>query len=160
MATSAANGKALLGAVRQMNREEFDAFLAEALSLRAQSTGATLSPEETKLIRRINRGLPVKWQRRYAQLAERRKRGSLTAVEHQKLLQLTHEAESRDAERAAALVKLAKLRHLPVRVLMKQRASLLSRPIARRRIGVRELVLPRAVASIAEGGPKRQVMTW
>jgi hypothetical protein len=36
------------------------------------------------------------------------------------LLKLTHEAERRDADRAAALVKLAKLQRLTVRALMKR----------------------------------------
>jgi hypothetical protein len=44
----------------------------------------------------------------------------LTSDEHAELLKLTHEAENRDAERAAALLELAKLRRLPIRVLMKQ----------------------------------------
>jgi hypothetical protein len=44
----------------------------------------------------------------------------LSAQEHEEFLKLTHEAETCDAERASALVELAKLRRVPVRTLMKQ----------------------------------------
>jgi hypothetical protein len=120
MPTIEVSAKELLEAVKQMPPEEFDAFIEQALSLRAQPRGASLSAEETQLILRINRGLPEAWCKRYAQLSQRRKKGKLTAAEHEELLKLTHEAESRDADRAAALLELAKLRRLPMRVLMKQ----------------------------------------
>ena len=128
MATPEVNGKDLLNAVRQMAAEEFDAFLAKALSVRKEPSATTLSHEETQLIRRINRGLPAQFCKRYAQLAARRKRGSLSGAEHQELLKLTGEAERRDAERAAALVKLAKLRRVPLHVLMKK-MGIEARPI-------------------------------
>ena len=115
-----ANGRALLDAVKQLPAEEFDAFIERALSLRARPRSPTLSAEETRLIKQINRGLSAEWERRYARLEDRRKKGKLTASEVQELLALTHEAESRDAERAAALVELARLRGVPVRTLMKQ----------------------------------------
>lgn len=120
MAATHVNGKDVLDAVKQMRPSEFDAFLEKALSLRTQPRTATLSRIETRLIKRINRGLPGELCKRHAQLTRRRRRTSLSAAEHQELLNLTHEVESRDADRAAALVELAKLRGLPVRVLMKQ----------------------------------------
>jgi hypothetical protein len=120
MAAIQVNGKALLDTVRQMSPEEFEAFLDEALSLRTPSKANRLSARETRLVKRINRGLPVSLRKRHAQLSARREGGILTAHEHEELLKLTHEAESRDADRAGALVELAKLRRLPVRALMKQ----------------------------------------
>src|SRR5207244_2931667 len=120
MAATQVPGNDVLEMVRQMPREEFDAFLEKALSLRTQPTADTLSPAETRLIKRINRGLSVELCKRYARLTRRRKKDSMSAKEREELLKLTHEIESRDAERAAALVDLAKLRRLPVRVLMKQ----------------------------------------
>ena len=110
----------LLDRVRQMPPDEFDKFIERALSLRAERPTSTLSSEETKLVRRINRGLPVELRKRFDRLARRRKRGTLTADEHRELLQLSHEAENRDADRAAALADLAKLRRVPVRALMEQ----------------------------------------
>ncbi len=114
------NSNALLEAVRQLPAAELDAFIDKALSLRAEAKASTLSPEETQLIRRINRGLPTAVSRRYARLTARRKKGTLTDDEHRELLRLNHEAECRDADRAAALLELAKLRGVSVRMLMKQ----------------------------------------
>jgi len=128
MATTQLNGHDLLEVVRQMPPREFDAFLEEAVSVRASSRAATLSRRETVLIKRINAGLPLTLQKRYAQLLGRRRRRDLTPEEQRELLKLTHDAESRDADRAAALVDLAKLRRVPVRVLMKQ-LGIKARPI-------------------------------
>jgi hypothetical protein len=120
MPTLERNGEQLLQAVKQMPRAEFEDFIEKAWAERAAPRSATLSSPETKLIRRINLALPARLRTRLARLIGRRRKGTLTAGEHQQLLELTHEAESRDADRAAALVELAKLRRVPVRVLMKQ----------------------------------------
>jgi hypothetical protein len=122
MPSSATRSKDLLNAIKQMAPEEFDTFLDEALHVRQQGRAATLSAAETKLIKRINCGLPLDLCERYAQLTELRKKGVLTKGEHQELLRLSDEAESRDCDRAEALVALAKLRGLPLRTLMKQMA--------------------------------------
>ncbi|HJZ89396.1 MAG TPA: hypothetical protein VKE40_00895 [Gemmataceae bacterium] len=110
----------MLKAIQQLGPEEFDAFLEQALLLRRRPRVATLSAVESRLIQRINRGLPEDLLVRYAQLSRKRKRHQLTDDEHSELLKLTHEVETRDAERAAALVELAKLRRVPVRALMRQ----------------------------------------
>lgn len=114
------NGPDLLKAVKQLGPKEFDAFLQQAVALRHQPKAATLSAEESRIIKRINRGLPEKLRRRYSQLVHKRDKRTLTRDEHAELLKLTHDLESRDAERAAALLELAKLRRVPLRVLMKQ----------------------------------------
>lgn len=108
----------LLKVVQDLGPEEFDAFLAQALSLRSRPRAAMLSPKESKLITRINRGLPDEVCSRYTQLSRKREKRTLTSNEHAELLNLTDEVESRDAERAAALLQLAKLRRVPIRVLM------------------------------------------
>ena len=120
MPTIETRSKELLEAVKQLPPKEFDAFINGALSVRGHPKSATLSPKETKLIKQINRGLPVDLCKRQARLVGRLKRGTLTSAEHEELMTLTHQAESRDAERAAALLELAELRGLPVRMLMKQ----------------------------------------
>lgn len=120
MPTTELNGKHLLNAVKRMPQEEFDAFLEEALSVRPRTTAPTLSAQETRLIKRISRGLPEELLKRHAHLRGRRKKGTLTTEEHKELVKLTHESESQDADRAAALLELAKLRRVPVRILMKQ----------------------------------------
>jgi hypothetical protein len=120
MPTIQLNGSDLLEAVRKMAPEEFDAFLEQALSTRRnRPRTATLSAKESKLIKRINRGIPDELSRRYARLSQKRSRRALTSAEHTELLKLTHQVETLDAERAAALLELAKLRRVPVRLLMK-----------------------------------------
>ena len=120
MPTIEVTGQNLLDAVKQMTPEEFDAFIERAVSLRVQAKPSLLTPAETELIKRINRGLPAEVSKRSAQLTQRRKKRILTADEHRELLELTRAAESLDADRAAALLDLAKLRRVPLRLLMKQ----------------------------------------
>jgi hypothetical protein len=120
MPTIEVSGPELLKAVQQLAPEELDAFLEKALLLRNQPTADKLSAEESRLIKRINRGLPEAVCSRYARLSQKRKKASLSDKEHAELLKLTHEFESRDADRAAALLELANLRRIPIRLLMKQ----------------------------------------
>jgi hypothetical protein len=120
MPTIEVSGPELLKAVQQLAPEELDAFLERALSLRSQPTADKLTAEESKLIKRINRGLPAAICSRYARLSQKRKKNSLSDKEHADLLKLTNEFESRDADRAEALLELAKLRRIPIRLLMKQ----------------------------------------
>jgi hypothetical protein len=120
VATIEVSGPELLKAVQQLEPEELDAFLQNALLLRNQPRAVRLSTEESKLIKRINRGFPEAMRSRYAQLSQKRKKKSLSDKEQSQLLKLTHEFESRDADRAAALLELANLRRMPIRLLMKQ----------------------------------------
>jgi len=120
MGTIEVSGPELLKAVQQLGPEELDAFLEKALSLRNQPRADRLSAEESRLIKRINRGLPEAVCSRYARLSQKRKEKSLSDKEQGELLELTHELESRDADRAAALLELANLRKIPIRLLMKQ----------------------------------------
>ena len=63
-------GKHLLDAVKEMGSDEFDAFIEKALALRNQPKAATLSAEVTKLVQRINRGLPLEMRKRYGKLLQ------------------------------------------------------------------------------------------
>ncbi|MCI0739976.1 MAG: hypothetical protein L0Y72_13105 [Gemmataceae bacterium] len=120
MPTIEISDQELLQAVQQMEPHELDAFIEQALALRTRPRAAKLSAEETELIQRINQGLPEALSNRYKQLLRKRAKANLTGTEHSELLRLTHDAESRDAERASALLVLAKLRRVPVRSLMKE----------------------------------------
>ena len=75
MATIEVSGTELLKAVQQLEPEEFDEFMTQAISLRSGSKGPTLSAAESNLIKQINRGLPDKLSNRYKQLVQKRKRG-------------------------------------------------------------------------------------
>ena len=110
----------LLEAVIRLAPEKFDACIDQALTHRKPSGVSTLSARESRLIQRINRALPENVCDRYEELTRKRKRKTLSESEHAELLRLTDRMESQDAERASALLELAKLRRVPVRVLMKQ----------------------------------------
>jgi len=110
----------MLEQLRKMKPEEFDSFFEQDLSMRKKQAKSILSPEQTALVQRINRGLPAELQARSERLVNKRKRSRLTAVERNELLQITNIAESLDADRAAALAELAKLRGVPIRVLMEE----------------------------------------
>jgi hypothetical protein len=86
-----AGGKDLLEAVKQMPPNQFDAFIEDALQLRRPPRAATLSAAETRLIKRINRGLPLELWKRHAQLTQRGKKGVLGEAEREELLELTHQ---------------------------------------------------------------------
>lgn len=110
----------LLEAVKQMPLAEFDALIEKAMQSRAPAGSTRLSAEETLLLERINRSLPIELSKRTATLIRKRQKNALTEAEHEELLKLTHEAETRDADRAAALLELANLRRMSLRALMKQ----------------------------------------
>ena len=120
MPTIDVSGPELLKAVRQLAQDELDTFLEQALRLRNSATGAKLSVAESRLIKRINRGLPESLSSRYSRLLRRRKNKRLTSDELAELQKLTNDVETMDAERAAALLELANLRRVPIRMLMQQ----------------------------------------
>jgi hypothetical protein len=120
MATTQANRFDLLEAVRQLDPEEFNSFIEQALSSRTQPAQARLTKRESRLIEQINQGLAEDITGRYERLTRKRRRTTLSPEEQAELLELTAQMEDRDAKRAAALLELSKLRRVPVRALMKQ----------------------------------------
>jgi len=64
------------------------------------------------------RKLPPEDQRRLSFLRTRSEQGSLAPEEHAELLSFVERVEREDAERAEALVELARLRNMPLGALM------------------------------------------
>lgn len=104
----------LLQAVAQLPPDELAAFVEQVLALRAERVAPHVSHEEASLLLRINRALPTKAQRRYDQLIAARRNERLTSDEQAELLRLTDDVEQFEADRAAALARLARLRHTTV----------------------------------------------
>jgi hypothetical protein len=104
----------LLRAVGQLDGRELDEFVAEVLAIRARRHSRCLPLGEADLLARINQGLPAEQHDRYQELIARRQAQSLTPSEISELLQLTDQAELLEADRAAALVELARLRQVSV----------------------------------------------
>jgi hypothetical protein len=68
-----------------------------------------LSKEETRLLLKINEGIPESDQLRYNDLLARLARETLSEPERKELLKLTALVEAKNAERLKHLVQLAKL---------------------------------------------------
>jgi len=114
------SGDELLKAAEQLTPAELQEFVAGVLVLRAQRQAPHLSAEESKLLLSINQGLPEKLRNRLNTLIAKRDDDTLSNEEHQELIQLNDQVEQRQAERAAALGKLAILRKTSLTSLMDQ----------------------------------------
>lgn len=110
----------LLNGVAQLDTSELEHFISQVLTLRAQRVAPSLPKEETRLLEKINQGLPPDVQRRYDELIAKRRAETLTSEEHQELLALIDHIEQADAERVQTLTELAQLRNVTVTTLMTQ----------------------------------------
>jgi len=110
----------LLNGVKRLDTTALESFADEVLAIRAQRRAPTLSQEESELLIKINQGLPIAVRTRFAQLNEKRRADTLSEEEHAELLGLIDQIEAHDVERVKNLGKLAQLRNIPVRTLMKQ----------------------------------------
>ena len=77
------------------------------------------SSQEEALLKIIHRQLSPDDQSRLQYLREQNESGAITDVEHQELLQYVDRIEQQNAERAAALIQLAQLRNVDLKVLVK-----------------------------------------
>lgn len=110
----------LFRAAGELNAVELERFVHDLLTLRARRKGTALSREETDLLSVINRGLPTELHGRQKALSKRRRAETLTAAEHEELIELTEKLEAVEAERVEALAELARLRGLTMDELMEQ----------------------------------------
>ncbi len=100
----------LLKAAAQLDNQELEQFVQEAIALQARRTAPSLPRDEAALLQLVNQGVPARLQERYDALIARRRAECLTPEEHEELLQLTDEIEQLDAQRAEHLAQLAQLR--------------------------------------------------
>lgn len=108
----------LLRAVAQLPPQEFTAFLARLLALRAQRAEPYLGQAETALLLQVNEGIPTATQQRFDELVAKRQAETITPEELAGLIQLTNQIERRDAQRLAAIEALARLRQMTLTDLM------------------------------------------
>jgi aconitase A len=85
-----------------------------------QESQTTQEANETALLEIIQRRLPSEEQKRLAYLRQRNEAEEITDTEHQELLVYIDRVEQQDAERAEALIKLAQLRQVDLKVLIKE----------------------------------------
>lgn len=102
----------LLHAALQLPRAELEQFVTRLLVLSIQQDTPCLAQAESKLLLKINQGLPPATQQKLEELIAKRQTQTLTPEEHQELIRLTEDIEKSDAERLRYLLELAALRNL------------------------------------------------
>jgi hypothetical protein len=110
----------IISAVDQLSLSELERVFDHVLALQAERKAPHLSPAESKLLARINQGLPPELRERLALLKARREDESITDAEYEELTRLSDRAEELHAERMAAMAELAKLRGVSLPKLMNQ----------------------------------------
>jgi len=92
----------------------------EALSHEAskESETAPVESQEQALLQIIQRRLSTEDQTRLAYLRQQNEMGEITEAEHQELLAYVDRVECQDAERAEALIQLAKIRKVDLKTLI------------------------------------------
>jgi len=108
----------LLHAVEQLPPQEFAAFVARLLALRARRQEPHLSQSETALLLQINQRIDPSNEHRLHELVAKRQDETITENELHELIGLTDLIEQRDLKRLAALDALATLRRLSLADLM------------------------------------------
>ncbi len=120
MPTIEIESEQLLNAALQMSKSELESFLAKLFATKAREYAPVLSQKESDLLLKINQGLPHSTQQRLNKLIRKRQAETITPEEMKELKRLTDQIEKSDAERLKLLIKLAKLRNVPLRKLIKQ----------------------------------------
>jgi DNA polymerase sigma len=96
-------------------------FLESLCSEANQTSEITASrQEEEALLQIIQNRLPEDDQIRLAYLRQRNENEEITDTEHQELLNYVDQIEHQDAERAEALIQLAKLRDVHLKTLVNE----------------------------------------
>jgi hypothetical protein len=108
----------LLRAVDDLSEPDLENLLNRTLFVRARRRGPIATPEESTLLREINRGIPAELSDRYAILADKRDDETLTEAEYQELLNIAEQIEAFGVKRLEALVKLSDQRQVPLLQLM------------------------------------------
>lgn len=110
----------LLAGLAQLQTHDLEGVLSRANVILAQRKASNLPSVESDLLRAINQGLPSGVQARYNELSEKMHNNAISTSEHDELLALVEQVELKDAERLENLMKLARLRNIPLPTLMEQ----------------------------------------
>ena len=110
----------LLHAALQLPRTELEQFVARLLALSIRQDTPHLAQAESELLLKINQGLPPAMQQKLDELIAKRQTQTLTAEEHEELIQLTEHIEKAAAKRLQHLLQLAALRNVSLDELLQQ----------------------------------------
>jgi histidine kinase/DNA gyrase B/HSP90-like ATPase len=101
-----------------LSLSELERVFDHVLVLQAERKAPHLSPSESRLLVRINQGLPPDLRERLILLKAKREDESITDAEYEELTSLSDRAEELHAERMTAMAELAKLRGVSLPELM------------------------------------------
>lgn len=110
----------LIQQAEQLRPGEFEQFVLSILALNARRKSKGMLPEESSLLKEINKEFPPKKMERFLLLDEKRREETLTSEEHKELLLLVRQLEKYDAQKLQLLGQLALLRKVPFDALLKQ----------------------------------------
>jgi len=116
----------LLKVIAELNTKDLEKLASEVILLRAKRRSPSLTKKETKFFLKLNAGLPLKIQKRFDELNQKRKTETLTPAEHKELIKLTERIEKSNTDRIFYMSKIAKLRGISLSELMEKSEFLLS----------------------------------
>jgi ABC-type uncharacterized transport system ATPase component len=108
----------VVNAVKQLSEDEREKLLSQVAAVRPLYEDHQLSPAESELLIKINKGVPEEIQSRYNELIHKRDEKTLTDEEYEELLRLTDRIELLDAKRLEHLTELAAIQNKPLVLLM------------------------------------------
>ncbi|MCP5049493.1 MAG: STAS/SEC14 domain-containing protein [bacterium] len=109
----------LIQAVKNLKTSELEGFVKQVLSVQAHRRAPALSKDESRLLLKINQGVPADAQKRFNALIASRQAEMLTPDEHDELIRLSDQMEALDVKRLQALQELAVIRNTSLTQLMK-----------------------------------------
>jgi hypothetical protein len=108
----------LLKAVDDLSEPDLDHLVDRALFVRARRKANVLTADETRLLLKINQGIPEDLHREYLGLVDQRDAATITDTAYTRMLELGDRIELIAADRAEALAELAVLRQVSLMKLM------------------------------------------
>jgi len=106
--------------ISDLNLMKLNQLMTKIVGLRKQKLTTVLPHTETKLLRNINKGLPIDIQKRYDYLLEKKNDETLNDKEYQELLEITSYSENFNARRLVYIVELAKIRNKTIDELISE----------------------------------------
>lgn len=110
----------LLQDAAKLTTRDFEVFVVRVLRLNASRHPAGLAPDESVILKKINKPFPSKKMERFLELDEKRHAETLSPEEHKELLSLVRQLEKYDAQRINWIGQLAILRGAPLDQMMEQ----------------------------------------
>jgi len=108
----------VFNALKQLSEAEREKLFFQVAYVRPLYEDHQLSPAESELLIKINKGVPENLQHRYNELIHKRNEKTLTDEEYEELLRLTDQIELRNAKRLEYLTELATIQNKPLVLLM------------------------------------------